>query len=359
MQSEEVTEKLQLTSHERLALFGLQLKMFEDDLLNEESAGKLASKHAVRKALELKTYEVAKQLVTDLADEGDGQLAESLTVTTSGDLVRDLSARSGELCGLVRGRSRSMLVLIELVTFDPWQGQARWVGQTREKSLHQAQECLDSVAQRDVDRIETELKSLVKAVRRKSVKWGRVAAVSAVGLGLGVATMGAAAPVIGAAIGATAGLSGAAATSAGLATLGGGSLAAGGFGVAGGTALLTGLGAVGGAGAAAAGTRWTQWSGGGVVIDAVKLDLVTRLIIVETEGNDAMARRVVESLQDRLAEVGVRLASLAEQIHELKKQNAKLTTENKELRDRLKSEQAEAQLAEMTLAVVIDRVQAA
>lgn len=359
MQGEDVVEKLHPSSHERLALFGFQLKMFEADLANEDSAGRLASKLRVRKDLELKTFEVARQLVNELADAGDTQLADSLNLTTSGDLVSDLAARSGELCRLVEGRSRAMLLLIELVTFDPWQGQSRWVGQTRDKSLHEAQECLDSVAQRDVVRIESELKGIVKAVRRRSVRWGRVAAVSAVGLGLGVVTMGAAAPAIGAAIGTTAGLSGAAATSAGLATLGGGSLAAGGFGVAGGTALLTSMGAVGGASAAAAGTRWTQWTGGAVVIDAVKLDLVTRLIIVETEGNDAMARRVVESLQDRLAEVGARLTTLADQIQELKKQNAKLTTENKELRDRLKSEQAEAQLAEMTLAVVIDRVQSA
>lgn len=41
----------------RLALFGLQLQMFEDDVANVDSAGESASKYAVRKTREFKTYE--------------------------------------------------------------------------------------------------------------------------------------------------------------------------------------------------------------------------------------------------------------------------------------------------------------
>ena len=120
----------------------------------------------------------------------------------------------------------------------------------------------------DLDTVTAEFAAVARAFSRRNVRWGRIAVASAAGLALGVATMGVAAPLIGAAVGSALGLSGAAATSAGLAALGGGSMAAGGFGMAGGTALLTGLGAIGGAGAAAAGSRVSGWSVAQVVARA-------------------------------------------------------------------------------------------
>ena len=150
-------------------------------------------------------------------------------------------------------------------------------------------------------------------------------------------------------MGGTLGLSGAAATSAGLATLGGGSIAAGGFGMAGGTALLAGVGALGGGSLAAVGARVSGWSAAAVVADAVKLDVITRLLILDAEHDDEKARRVVERLQARLDDVTAAVGRLAEQLRTV-------NAENDELRRRLEAEQEAAETAEAVLEVVIGRL---
>jgi hypothetical protein len=259
-------------------------------------------------------------------------------------------------CGHIERRSRALLLLIELVAFEPWSGGVGWVPAARRGALAAAAGHLSGLRPGDLRAVTNEFDAILRALARRNVRWGRVAAVSAAGLVLGVASMGVAAPVIGAAVGGVLGFSGAAATSAGLAALGGGSMAAGGFGMAGGTVLLTGLGALGGASAAAAGSRLTGWSASQVVAAAVKLDLVTRMVLLDAEGDEVKARLVVEGLQTRLDEVGATLGRLAEQLRQLKADNSRLTAENAELRRRLEAEQAEAETAQATLEVVIDRI---
>jgi hypothetical protein len=208
----------------------------------------------------------------------------------------------------------------------------------------------------DLDAVTREYAAVMRALTRRNPRWGRVVAVSAAGLALGVVTMGAAAPAIGAVVGGTLGLSGAAATSAGLAALGGGSVAAGGFGMAGGTALLAGLGALGGAGAAAAGSRISGWNAAQVVAEAVKLDVVTRLVIIDAEGDDAKARLVVEGLQARLDEVTATIARLAERQKALAADNTRLASENEQLRGELQAEREATETAEAALRIVIERI---
>lgn len=163
----------------------------------------------------------------------------------------------------------------------------------------------------------------------------------------------------GTAIGSTMGLSGAAATSAGLATIGGGSLAAGGFGVAGGTILISGIGGVTGAGAAATGTRYSPLASRSVTADAIKLDLVARVIIADSPDRDEKMRRVVESLQESINALSDRTKLLAEKIAELKKEKAVADAENKALKETIKamkSEKVETQAAQTALTVVRDRL---
>lgn len=208
----------------------------------------------------------------------------------------------------------------------------------------------------DLRAVTSEFDAVLRALARRNVRWGRVAAASAAGLVLGVASMGVAVPAIGAAVGGVLGFSGAAATSAGLAALGGGSVAAGGFGMAGGTVLLTGLGAVGGAGVGVAGSRMAGWSAAHVVGAAVKLDVVARMVLLDAEGDEVKARLVVEGLQARLDEVGTTIARLAERLRLLSAENVRLTAENEDLRRRLEAERAEAETAQAALEVVIDRI---
>jgi hypothetical protein len=208
----------------------------------------------------------------------------------------------------------------------------------------------------DLRAVTGEFEAVLRALARRNVRWGRVAVASAAGLAVGVASMGLAAPLIGAAIGGALGFSGAAATSVGLAALGGGSLAAGGFGMAGGTALLAGVGTLGGAGAGVAGARIRGWSSAEVVAAAVKLDVVTRLVILDADGDEEKARLVVQGLQTRLDEVTVKIGRLGEQLRRLSADNARLTEENQRLREHLESERVEARTAESALQVVIERL---
>lgn len=119
---------------------------------------------------------------------------------------------------------------------------------------------------------------------------------------------------------------------------------------------MTGLGGMTGVGAAAFGARFGPWSGGDVAIAAIRMDLMTRLVILANEGDEEKAKRVVESLQARLTEVGAKLATLAEQISALKEQKRTLSDENQELKKQLEAVRAEARNAKAVLEVVLDRL---
>ncbi|MGW5147404.1 hypothetical protein [Rhodococcus koreensis] len=299
--------------------------------------------------------EVAAEDRPDRPDWLTALLVNMDTPETAADVIaahgRCLPRRFGS-------RERSLLVLVDLILFDPWPAKTSWHNATHRTNLEALVDEFPHLHldRTDLDRMRDEHTLLLRRLRRKSVHWGKVAVIGAAGLAAGVATGGWAAPVIGAAIGSAAGLTGAAATSAGLATLGGGAIAAGGFGIAGGTAVVTGLGGIAGAGAAAAGARWTPWTTGQVVADAMRLDLIARCVLIEAENRDEKQRRVVLSLQERLEKVVADGERLLDRIRELSRENACLTAENKELREELRRQHADAKRAEGALKVILDRL---
>lgn len=249
------------------------------------------------------------------------------------------------LVGNLGDRKRCLLILIEWYAFQPWDGKARWVKKTRLDSLRHLARCMPYTDEGDFTNVDQEFNRALKTFARSNIKWGRVALLAAAGLGLGVLTAGLAAPLIGAAVGGVMGLSGAAATSAGLALLGGGSLAAGGLGMAGGTALIAGLGGVAGATAGMSTGQLTGWTSGQIVTSAITLRVLTRLIVLDEEGNDAKARFIVSSLQVRLTQVETlhsqvmnklvdtqrRLASSEGRVKELEAEVARLKEEGSQL----------------------------
>lgn len=352
-----IAQELSLDADERLILTLCQQVMLGRDVVAERAVRTVQTKARVRDrfAAAAVTGHWAR---TDDLPPWAREAAADIAARVPAQQRVVVEAAVPEFGGRITRRSRALLVLIELYAFEPWSDGVGWVTHSRRKALADIAAYLPALRPDDLDAVTAEFTAVLRALGRKRIRWGRVAAASAVGLTAGVATMGLATPLIAAAVGGALGLSGAAATSAGLAALGGGSIAAGGFGMAGGTALLTGLGAITGAGAAAAGTRITGWSAGQVVVDAVKLDVVTRLVVLDADGDEEKARRVVEGLQARLDEVGVRIGRLAEQLRRLSTDNARLTTENEQLRERLQDEHDEARLAETALQIVIDRLPA-
>lgn len=347
-----------LSLSERLVLLTMQFVLLQRDLQAETSTSVSTTKAQVRQGLEREALAQLAELPQE-APTWCHDLVAAIAPLSRLQATAHLASAPVLVGSHVQSRARALLVLIELCTFDPWPTGVTWVARTRRQSLTYMAGYLPALRPGDVTAVTREFDAVITQLRRRSIKWNRVAAVSILGLGLGALTAGLAAPLIGAAVGGAAGLSGAAASSAGLAALGGGSVAAGGFGVAGGTALVAGLGGLSGAGVAATGARAVGWTSGQLVADTIKLDVITRLVILDTEGDDEKARRVVESLHARLNDVTAKIRELAEQMRKLSEANARLTKENEELREQLREQQRQAELAETVLEVVIDRLPAA
>jgi hypothetical protein len=355
--------QLKLSSLEIFALHALRRQMMRTDLRNEKNA----------KAKERKR-ETIRRHHSDFLTAMESVDNESLISEAS---ATDAAKR---LAGRIDKRSRGLILLIDLMTFNPWYPDDKWVPAARKEALSKAVDELAGVTPEDLAAATKEFDALSKELRQKSIKWGRVAAIGVVGAAVGVATGGLAAPYIGGMIGASMGLSGAAATSAGLAALGGGSLAAGGFGVFGGTILVGGVGGVVAGGAAGAATRYSPAGAGEVVLDAIKLDLLAKLVLNDAPDRDQKLRRVVEGLNYRLNEIAEQVNVLNDRIVEkraeikklreeksrvlgdndaLSDEVSNLRKENSALRDelnKLKEARTEAEEAVTTLEVIVDRI---
>lgn len=352
-----LAEELSLTKEQVLTLRTLQARMLLIDLEEESGTKRWPIK---RRALE--------RFVTEAFDEvvALGGPAEWLPpeLDRFGQKIRHLRPKllaslAPALAEQVSERSAAVVILAELVVFSPWEDGSDWNRTARDTALRLSANDLAGVNGRDLDQMIEDFEGLMKALRRKSIKWGRLAVATVLGAGIGVASGGLAAPAIGTMIGTSMGLSGAAATSAGLAALGGGSLAAGGFGVAGGTILVSGVGGVAAAGAAAAGTRFSPFGSGLIAADAVKLDLIARVLLTGAPNRDEKMRRVVESLQESINILSDRTKLLVNKIDRLKREKATSEAENKALKEEIKLIKADldaARAAETVLAVVRDRL---
>lgn len=350
-----MASEMRFDAAEMLMLALLQQVMVGRDLIAEKHAVRGALKQRFRDELAAAAHEAHWSRPESLPPWAQDR-APAITARVPGHQRTAIEAAAADGGSCIGSRSRALLVLVEMVAYEPWGTTARWVPSARRDALKVIAGYLTALRAEDLRAVTDEFDAVLSALARRNIRWGRVVAASAAGLAVGVASMGVAAPLIGAAVGGVLGFSGAAATSAGLAALGGGSLAAGGFGMAGGTALLTGLGALGGAGAGAAGSRIRGWSSTSIVAAAVKLDVVTRLVILDAEGDEEKARLVVVGLQARLDEVTVKIGRLSEQLRRLSADNARLTAENQQLREQLQRERSDALTAETALQVVIERL---
>ena len=352
-----VVEELRLTPGQVLTLRALQARMLLSDSNAERNRDKRLRKEATLRRFVQDA--LVEALPTVLQPDWVPWEPERFEDRSIEEKVESFTNSASTLAGRVVERSASLVIVVELLTFSPWDDGTQWDKKARQAGLELAASELGGLRDGDLQAATAEFESLMKALRRKSIKWGRVAAATAVGAGIGVLTAGWAAPAIGGVIGGTMGLTGAAATSAGLAALGGGSLAAGGFGVAGGTLLLSGLGGFAFAGAAAAGTRFSSIASRTVAAEAVKLDLIARLVLADSPNRDEKMRRVVESLQETINSLSDRTKLLVDKIDALKAEKSKTDAENASLKEELaelKTELREMRAAATTLEVVRDRL---
>ncbi len=318
MDAAQLQKKLELSADEDFILTAWQYRMMQRDIA--ASKGKrLPAKRAVRNAFRVAAVEaIAKH------DENDwsravAEVVQRIRATSESPDLEAIEDAGPEISSAVAKRSRALLLLIDLYGFEPWI-EGKWAKDARAETLSEAHKGMDQLHPEDLDAVETAYNDAIKKLS-KSGSWTKYAVLAGAGVGLGVLTGGLAAPAIAGAYGTIVlGYSGAVATSAGMAALGGGSIAAGGLGMAGGAALITGFSGAAGAGAVALGGRATGLTASRVAADAIRLHVVTQLVLRDVDGNEEAAKAVIVSLRQRIANLGNTVVTLAERIESLREQ---------------------------------------
>lgn len=310
--------KLELTADEDFILSAWMYRMMQRDIAGSKSK-RAASKRAARDGFRTAAADAfATRMVGDFSPE----IAEVVKRFGSGAQGADpevLEDAGPEVSRLVARRSRALLLLIDLYGFEPWT-EAKWEGDARKNTLTEAHNALTQLHPEDLQAVQTAYKDAVKKLSRTGA-WTKYALLAGAGLSIGVLTGGLAGPALAAAYGShVLGMSGAAAASAGMAAIGGGSLAAGGLGMAGGAAIIAGLGGAAGAGAAVAGGELSGFTTARVAADAIKLHVVTQLVLRDVDGNEEAAKAVIVSLRERVAGLGKTIEDLANKVEQLRGQ---------------------------------------
>lgn len=343
MDGAQVQKKLELSADEDFILTAWQYRMLQRDVA--ASRGKnLSAKRDVRNAFRASAVE---SILRRTDATWSPAVADAVSALAGDGENRDLEAledAAPELSFIIAKRSRALLLLIDLYGFEPWT-EGKWDKTARAECLAEAHQAMGQLHPEDLAAVETAYKEAIKKLS-KAGSWQKYALLAGAGLGLGVLTGGLAAPAIAGAYGTIIlGYSGAVATTAGMAALGGGSIAAGGLGMAGGAALITGVTSAAGAGAAALGGRAAGFTVAQVAADAVKLHVVTQLVLRDVDGNEEAAKAVIVSLRERVANLGRTTASLAERIETLRAQlETKQVEVDAERQKRLETEDRLARL---------------
>ena len=321
----ELPEQLRLSVDESLLLALMQYRMMQRDLnataFKKQREDKRTARNEFRLALYGLVCDLARRASRDdlAASEVVASFVVSISKMDAGSAYKRMEEAAVELASqVVSSRSRGLMIFINLCAFEPW-GKAGWNRGSRKERVAEMAAHLPFLRTDDPTNVQTEFRMILRRMRLQSIPWLKVSVLTLGGVGLGVLTAGLAAPIVGGIIGTSMGLSGAAATSAGLAALGGGSLAAGGLGMAGGTAIVGGVGGLTGAGLAAGTGRATGFTLGQVAADAVLMAVIARLVLADAEHDDAAARKVAESLHQRVSELESMASTMVDRVSQLKR----------------------------------------
>ncbi|MFF2088732.1 hypothetical protein ACFVVM_33540 [Nocardia sp. NPDC058176] len=318
MEAAQVQKKLELSADEDFILTAWQYRMMQRDIA--ASKGKhLAGKREARNVFRTGVVDAIGQREDEDWSSAVAAAVRQIAADGAAPDLEVLESAGPQLSSLVARRSRALLLLIDLYGFEPWV-EGKWDKGVRAETLGEAHRSMDQLHPEDLDAVETAYRDAIKTLS-KTGSWTKYALLAGAGLGLGVLTGGLAAPAIAGAYGALVlGYSGAVATTAGMAALGGGSIAAGGFGMAGGAALITGLSGAAGAGAVTFAGKAAGFTAARVAADAIRLHVVTQLVLRDVDGNEEAAKAVIVSLRERVTNLGRTVATLAERIEILRAQ---------------------------------------
>ncbi|MEU1209247.1 hypothetical protein [Nocardia sp. NPDC005825] len=326
MDAVQVQKKLELSPDEDFVLTVWQYRMMQRDIA--ASKGKyLPAKREIRNAFRERAVAAIAQRNADDWSPAVTEVVDRILLEGESPNLEALESAGPEIFSVVTRRSRALLLLIDLYGFEPWV-EGKWEKAVRAEALVAAHGSTNQLHPEDLHAVETAYKDAIKKLSKAS-NWSKYALLAGAGLGLGVLTGGLAAPAIAGAYGALVlGYSGAVATSAGLAAIGGGSIAAGGLGMAGGAAIITGVSGAVGAGAFSLAGKASGFTAARIAADAIRLHVVTQLVLRDIDGNEEAAKAVIVSLRERVTNLGKTVTVLAERIDRLR---AQLETKQAEL----------------------------
>lgn len=290
-----LSSELALGVVEKLALTSFQLALMDADIAAETAAEVVERKSRDRDAELMRGIAILRSLPRDVPEwvsqfSSGVDLGSRESVRSAYDSIIERAGSS------VAPRARALMVLIDVVIFDPWSGKSTWNADQRESQLSTMAGYLSALEPRDLATVKREHTASIRAVRQRSARLGDFT----------VSTLAQLPDSVGDA--------------------------------------LTSVG------------TWLKSFDTDVVADAVRADLMTRLVALEAEHDDEKAKRVVQSIQERLSIVMDKQEMLTAKLRETRTLNQWLGAENRELRKQLQQERERAQLAEAALRTALDHI---
>ena len=286
---------LELDVFERLVLTSFRFAMMASDIAAESSAAKVELKCRDRDAEVMRALALLRAMPHD-APRWAIEFRESVDPRSREQVYEAFCTAAGLFGSNIASRPRALMVLIDTVVFDPWSGKCSWKPAPREAQLESIAGRLSALEPRDLAIIKREHVASIRAVRLRSTKLGESTETTLARLPEPV---------------------GEALTSVGV---------------------------------------WLKSFDTDVVESAVRADLMTRLVAIGAEHDEEKAKRVVQSIQERLAVVVEKQTLLTERLREMRGLNQLLSAENRELRRQLQEERERAQVAEAALRTALDHI---
>ncbi len=286
---------LELDVFERLVLTSFRFAMMDADIAAESSDAKVELKCRDRDAEVMRAIALLRAMAHD-APRWATDFRESVDLRSREQVYEAFCTAAESFGGAITSRPRALMVLIDAVVFDPWSGKCIWQPAPREAQLESIAGRLSVLEPRDLAIIQREHVASIRAVRLRSTKLGEFTTTKLASLPEPV---------------------GEALTSVGV---------------------------------------WLKSFDTDVVESAVRADLMTRLVAIDAEHDEEKAKRVVQSIQERLAVVVEKQEMLAAKLREMRRLNQLLDAENRELRRQLQEERERAHVAEAALRTALDHI---
>lgn len=291
----EFAPDLALDEAELLVLTAFRLTLMDADIEAESSTRKAENKRRDRDAEVLQAISRLRA-VSESAPPWAIEFRDRIDVGSRDQVQSAFGDACEALAAEITSRPRALMLLIDTVLFDPWTGRGSWNRRQRTKQLQSLVGATPSLESHDLNTIERECAASLREIQLR---------VTAIGDRSNAALMKLPDVV--------------------------------------GDALKSAV-------------VWVKSLNADVIESAVRAEVITRLVVVEAECDEEKAKRVVQSIQERLAVVAEKQLVLTAKLREMRNLNLFLSSENRELKKQLEAERERAQVAEAALQAALEHI---